>query len=618
MPAAQPEDLMASSERSWYDRQPLLTCSVEVLVLAVLAPAAACWFGKPQPMQALMPLLVLLPLLFGLRYGFFAGVAAALGLGAVLLLALTYRPLVVPVFPKVLAVGLLTVGAMAGQFRDRWAAQLRQTRAQSQQHASRFAQFAHGYALLQHSHGQLEQQLAGGSVSLRSLMARLRQQMPLQSAQAALPLAGLAQQMLDLLADAGSFQSAALYEINELGQPSPIALASLGQMPALSASHPMLCEALRSGQVLSVREAGAGMDGVQHTELLAMVPLTDASGHVHAVVAVGAMPFMAIHQNTFDVVGLLARQLGDMLTSHVVVMDEKKGVAGMRRQLAQNLRDALDAGLQVSVATCRVSGAEGAALQQAVRLCLAQGRATDRAWLCRDRHGRPVIIKSMALVGARAAGNHLERLTAAMPVDVVLHTQAWELVPGQRMTSVLDQLCSACELSVPKRRLRLQPGRVLRYTALLGNEVARTLARALDCARDRTGMRTLNRTPGTNARAKLQVVLKRRSDPLAQGGWSVVGGQVGTAGAAAAAGGAEQAGAAPMSGAVDTAGSSGLPDLSGMSGNPGIKEMRGMSGNLGVTGMAGNRAGNDASGPASVVRASDSAAGQDLQVERAS
>lgn len=487
----------AFAESRWYHRQPVLVCALEIALLAVAVPGAAFWFGKPLPLQVLAIVLLLLPLMFGLRYGFFAGVAAALGLAGVLLLASIYRPASLPAFPKIFAITLLATGAGAGQFRDRCAAQLRQLHASSRFHAGRFEQFSHGYALLKHSHDQLEQQfeeqLAGGATSLRCLMARLRRDFPLQAGTAALPLAGMAPQMLGLLAEAGSFHAAALYEINEQGEPGSVALASLGRMSPLCSGHPMLREALRCGQVLSLRDEAArsagAMDRIQPGNpapagepVLALVPLSDASGHVHAVVAVGAMPFMKIHQATFDMLALLARQLGDMLTSHVVVLDEKHGMAGLRTQLAHSLRNARDNGLPVSVAACRLTGVDSAAVQQAIRSCLELGRATDRAWLCRDRLGQPVIVKCLVMVNQPAAEIHLDRLAEQMPAAVQLQRHSWEVAARQGVASVLERLCTEFELPQPARFKRLRPGRLadlacrLRSRPSLTNRARRSAA----------------------------------------------------------------------------------------------------------------------------------------------
>ncbi|MGI4850060.1 MAG: hypothetical protein ACRYGK_18275, partial [Janthinobacterium lividum] len=513
-------------EHSWSDRQPLLVCVLEVLALAVVLPAAAYWFGKPAVLQSLSPLLILLPLVFGLRYGFYAGVAAALALSAILLLASMHRPLAMPGFPKMLAVVLLIGGAAAGQFRDRWAAHLRSSHAQASYHAARFAQFSSGYATLKLSHVQLEQQLANGAISLRSALQTLRRNLPMQPESAQLPLMGMARQMLDVLAEAGNFHAAALYGVTDQGLAAEVPLAVLGRMPSLPADSPMLREALRCGQVVSLQAselAGSPMppqesEPCQHPgkraqrqafdphavledgELLAVVPLSDSRGRIHAVICVGAMPFIAIHQRTFEVVALLARQIGEMLTSHVVVADGNGGTAMLRKHLARSLQSARSAGVQACIAVFRSgtapagetraagvgnigsvgnpgsssSSSSSEQAEQWIRQCLDTGRVTDQSWLCRDRRGAAVIVKFMPMVAHADAQAHVQRLLVQAGQGAALQAQAWEISATQSVDDVLARIGTICELRFADQPRGSQPASMawrvalgsLRYAAI--------------------------------------------------------------------------------------------------------------------------------------------------------
>src|SRR6185436_68218 len=98
---------------------------LECLAITALPPLAGIWLRPADPLftGAAFPWPVLAPLLLGLRHGFALGLSSGLLLGLMLLachrLALTAAP------PGTLALGLLLVGLLAGEFADSWERRLR-------------------------------------------------------------------------------------------------------------------------------------------------------------------------------------------------------------------------------------------------------------------------------------------------------------------------------------------------------------------------------------------------------------------------------------------------------------------------------------------------------------
>ena len=84
----------------------------------------------------------------------------------------------------------------------------------------------------------------------------------------------------------------------------------VGQATDLSLFNPLLRETLRTGALTSVHASNEAV----HEHVIAVVPLIDAAGHTHGVVAIYDMPFLSIHQDTFELLGVLGRHIGDILS----------------------------------------------------------------------------------------------------------------------------------------------------------------------------------------------------------------------------------------------------------------------------------------------------------------
>lgn len=123
------------------------------------------------------------------------------------------------------------------------------------------------------------------------------------------PLGGIAPWLLDIMVNAGHLRTAAVYALNERGGLQLPAVATVGTGTGLSLFNPLLRETLRTGALTRVQ---AGNDAM-HERVIAVVPLIDAFGHVYGVVSIHDMPLLNVHQDTFELLGLLGRHIGDML-----------------------------------------------------------------------------------------------------------------------------------------------------------------------------------------------------------------------------------------------------------------------------------------------------------------
>lgn len=444
-----PDDNSADDlPESWFNAELQSSGVAEIVILAAIIPAAIFWFADSQVTHRILPVLILIPLLLGLRYGFFGGVIAALLVTGVLLADSWLQPTVLAEFPKAQAVIFLLGGSIAGQFRNYWASHLRRIHASSVYHQTRLAQFSSSFHLLQLSHLQLERQLAGTTISLRTSLQHLKMQLQTMEVNARLPLGGIGAWLLDFLAEVGNLHVASIYAMNEHGILISAPVYMVGEAEPLSPTHPLLLEALNTGAVTSVHANGTG-------KVIAIVPLVDSQRHIHGVVCINAMPFISIHQRTFDLLGIIARQMGDILASRNEIEHDTQSGQGLRRSLQLALFKAHQDGLSVAVIACKVLEQEQS--EHIVRLCLNVNRGMDQSWLWHDRAAHPVIIKILPMANEAAAQSQLQRLRQRITEQygsVIaaegIQSYIWVVEVDHYVDDVVETICLACDIQEPE------------------------------------------------------------------------------------------------------------------------------------------------------------------------
>ncbi|MDP2263720.1 MAG: PelD GGDEF domain-containing protein [Hydrogenophaga sp.] len=373
----------------------------ETLLFGAGVSLMLLWFSAQGRWAAYaVPLLYLLPLVLGLRYGFVAGLATGALASASMALVATLRPDPALLTVAAQSIGLLLVGMVAGQARDSWNARLRKLDALARYRNERLEQFTSAFHLLKVSHAQLEQRVAGGALNLRNALERLKQRAP----QGSQPLAELAADLLHILVEQGDLYTAALYAVNERHLLCMPALAQAGNAPELSVFNPMLREALRTGRVTSAK---AGAD-TGHDEVIAIVPLVDSRGHVHAVVAIYDMPFLAANVDTFGLLGVLGKHMGDILASRTRALDATGSVASLRESIQRHLVDAREHGVPTALLAFRIAPTSWR--DQLVAHCSRSGRGLDQSWLAYDRQGHPAVFRLLPLTDELGAHTFMRRL----------------------------------------------------------------------------------------------------------------------------------------------------------------------------------------------------------------
>lgn len=420
------------------------TCA-EIFLISSVVPVVMLWIAAQGPWApyALL-ILYLLPLLLGLRYGFAAGVASAVLTAISLVFVAMMAHDTALAAPRAQAIGLVLVGMVAGHASEIWTARIRRLSALARYHQARLDQFTSAYHLLEVSHAQLEQRVAGGIRNLRNALQALKQNAPLRNAQVGEPLGGIAREILDIMVEQGDLYTAAVYALNHRNLLQLPPLAKAGDTPELSVFNPLLRETLRTGLLTSVK---AG-DEAGYEQVIAVVPLVDSSGHIHGVVVINDMPFLAVNLDTFGLLGVLGKHIGDILSHLTHPIDQTDSVAGLNDSLQRHLVDAREYGVpSVLLAFCITSVSRSKLL---VTHCCKSGRGLDEGWIGKNRQGYPVIFKLLPLTNETGAITFANRLQwenvggRSAKSGMVIHR--WMLGQHRDAGELLTQLLRDCDI----------------------------------------------------------------------------------------------------------------------------------------------------------------------------
>lgn len=408
--------------------------AIELVVLAVLIPGALL-LARPHLAGVFIALLTLVPVLFGLRYGFGAGSAAALLLTLVLLHHFHLQPQGLATFPKLQAAMYLLCGSLTGQFRDYWIRMMNDACARASLDRLRLAQFTSTFHVLKASHAQLERRLGANRTSLRAALQQLKTRLAAKPADPAQPLAGLGAPLLELLAECCHLHSGTAYEVNVNGLIAPTAAASFGKATPLSPFHPMLREALSTGNVVSVRANDSGVE-----KILAVVPLVDSLGHVHGVISINQMAFIAIQQATLDLMAIIARHAGDILAAHGAASADAGSSEALLQRLRRSMADARLHRLPLAVVGFRI--VDAASQNALVAQCSDVQRGVDQSWLGRDRQERAIVVVLMPMPDTDAAQRYVQRVRDHVAQQ---HGSAVAATGIESFVIMLEDACSAEE-----------------------------------------------------------------------------------------------------------------------------------------------------------------------------
>ena len=265
----------------------------------------------PLTLQTGFPWLVLTPLLVGLRYGFSAAAFSTVLLTFMgwLYIHLNDKNWQVP---GTWILGMLAVSLIAGEFRDIWQRRLKRMEKASQYSQSRMKEFTRSYYLLQHSHAQLEQEVALAGYTLQGAVQDVRSRL-LKSSNTERPLKVFGSEFMDVFCEYGNIHSAALLEIQgtHINIDDPIALE--GSVPELDASDPLIKKVIENEQAACVTVHQLASQKASDHRALSCIPLLSSDGVLKAILVIYQTDLHNLQQQYLDFMSIMAGWFADQL-----------------------------------------------------------------------------------------------------------------------------------------------------------------------------------------------------------------------------------------------------------------------------------------------------------------
>jgi len=286
---------------------------VESAALTALGAAFAFAVSPTDPilLSEGFPWLALVPMLVGLIHGFVAalGSLAVLGLWALAVVRIDPSLVDLSAVDTRFVVGVILVGLVPAEFRDRFARESAMLRAKLTSADERFEALSRSYSLLRASHRNLERATTFGERSLVASFEVLRGQLRREAGPISVVIRG-AEAVLSLFEAHGLVQSAAIFRFDQ-GRVASLPLATIGGA-TVDPSHPLIASAIAGRCVATVRELDPLSSGVADTSVLAAVPLVDSQRRVWGVVVILEMPFISLRDDQLRGLLSIGSSLADL------------------------------------------------------------------------------------------------------------------------------------------------------------------------------------------------------------------------------------------------------------------------------------------------------------------
>lgn len=282
---------------------------VELLFFACLLPVGGLivFPENPTGLASGFPWVVVGSIIFAARYGSGWGVSCSIVTGLFLQLPVeAYASLAAQ--HGTLALGTVVISMLVGDASSTWRKRSRNSEAENEYLRHRLKEFSTDYHVLKVSHGLLEEYMAGQRLSLREALQQLKP--VVTSTQQGMDAGG---ELMAIFSHFCSIQVAGLYAMSDDGKIEEKPVAIHGDMIELPVFDTLLKTALAKKEMVSIKLESLAENHHQHS-LLAVVPLVDTDGHVHGVLAVKDMHFMAFQQENLNLLALLGFYVGNQLT----------------------------------------------------------------------------------------------------------------------------------------------------------------------------------------------------------------------------------------------------------------------------------------------------------------
>lgn len=385
---------------------------LEVLIVTAAIPGIAYSFDPSDPflLETTFPWVILAPILLGSRYGFAHGFGSALVLVVAIGASWNMGLLHTTSFPVELCIGLLITGVITGQFGQHYLQRHERLDARCNYLQTRFDEFSRIYQLIKASHVRLEQQVRGSTVSLRTSLLAIREQLSTFQYQDGVTFGGIGERVLQIFHEYGDVQMAALFRVIPPFGVDPSPVSQLGRPPPLVVSNPLLRETLKTRKTVAIKtqDYSAAVDGI-----LAVVPLVDVHDQVWGVVVITEMPLVNFRQSTLDLLTIVGGYIGDAIRNCSGGSWRSKAVADtFRNQLERCLCNVRRHQLPAGLVTLDTGNPH--LFSSLVKLIHTQSRGLDSVWVQRNTTNSGVVCALLPLADKDGVATYVKRLESLM------------------------------------------------------------------------------------------------------------------------------------------------------------------------------------------------------------
>lgn len=393
--------------RSMFDRSDNSHAAwFETVVISTTAPAVGWLLSPNDPLliHASFPWLLLPPLFVALRHGFAFGVTSCLSFIFLITLFWRYDLAGIEGFPSILAIGMMMITMLTGEFSDYWQRRLKKEDLENKQRSERMESFTLSYHLLRISYNHLVEQLAGSSVSLRQSVQALHVEM-LDLDEHSDALNVKSDRILQLFCLYGSVQTASLHRVTS-GNIETAPLARLGETLVAEDSLPesdIVNEALKKGEMVSVLTADNGSPLYVDGHILAVVPFSDQLLKCQAVMVVYRLPFLEFNDGNLRLIAVMADYIS-LLFRNLEQGSGKNASMNFLNQLQLSLHHFHAYDIQSRLLGVTIHGTLD------MNNLLAQSRNQDEVWLRIKDDGSSVLLWLMPFSDDHSIENFQNRI----------------------------------------------------------------------------------------------------------------------------------------------------------------------------------------------------------------
>ncbi|MGR5064631.1 PelD GGDEF domain-containing protein [Photobacterium sp. DNB22_13_2] len=341
------------------------------------------------------------PLLIALRYGFAKGFVCSLLTTAGLATIMNASGML-DYYPLSLAIGIIMVAMVAGEFHDYWHNINQKHILDHQYMAQKLDSFTQNYHLLKVSHDQLEQRTAGQTVSLRASISELHK---IAAKHATHRLEYLGFPYLNLMADIGGIEVAGIYKVTH-GKIHQNAAATLGDHHRLEDSDPMLLDMLETKKLLSPAKLEANQ--IHQSRYQLCIPLIDTRGVLQAAIIAEYAKFFMLTPANVALLSLVANYAADLLSDEILTPILRPHQSDLfidyLKRASYNKRHY---GADSSVVVCIDSDGKH---QQVLDNTISYRRGADVYWSCRTSQGNAALAILLPLTTVYDAQQYIVRL----------------------------------------------------------------------------------------------------------------------------------------------------------------------------------------------------------------